>query len=52
MALPMVPEKTGQVLIGAELGVEYGVEDTNGKQPPSHRSFLGDTTTYSEAIVQ
>jgi NAD(P)-dependent dehydrogenase (short-subunit alcohol dehydrogenase family) len=45
-------DKSGKVLIGAELGEEYGVVDVNGKQPPSNRSFLGDTTTYSEAIVQ
>ncbi len=45
-------DKSGRVLIGAELGEEYGVVDINGKQPPSHRAFLGDTTTYSEAVVQ
>ena len=45
-------DKSGRVLIGAELGEEYSVVDVNGKQPPSHRPFLGEPTTYSEAVVQ
>ena len=45
-------DKSGRVLIGAELAEEYGVTDINGKHPPSHRPFLGDPPTYNEAIVQ
>lgn len=49
---PALMEKTGKVWIGAELGEAYGVQDINGKQPPSHRAFLGDPTTFGEAIVE
>lgn len=44
--------RTGKVWIGAELGQEYGVADIDGRQPPSHRPFLGDPTVFSEAVVQ
>ena len=30
---PAVMEKTGQVLVGAELAREYGFTDVDGKQP-------------------
>jgi hypothetical protein len=40
------------VLIGAELGEEYGVTDINGKTPPSHRAYFGDPTTFGDAIVE
>lgn len=43
---------TGQVLIGAELGEELGVVDIDGTIPRSHRGKLGDTPTYSDAVVQ
>jgi NAD(P)-dependent dehydrogenase (short-subunit alcohol dehydrogenase family) len=49
---PQLLEKSGQVFIGAELGQEYGVVDINGKQPPSHRAFFGETTRFGEAIVE
>jgi NAD(P)-dependent dehydrogenase (short-subunit alcohol dehydrogenase family) len=45
-------EKSGKVWIGAELGEEYGLTDTNGQLPPSHRSFFGDPTSFGDAIVQ
>ena len=44
--------RSGKVWIGAELGAEYGVVDTNGRQPPSHRAFFGETTTYGDAVVE
>jgi len=44
-------ERSGAVLIGAELGEHYGVLDTNGRQPPSHRAFFGDPTTFGSAVV-
>jgi NAD(P)-dependent dehydrogenase (short-subunit alcohol dehydrogenase family) len=34
-------EKSGQTLIGAELAVEYGIQDEGGKQPPSSRDLHG-----------
>jgi NAD(P)-dependent dehydrogenase (short-subunit alcohol dehydrogenase family) len=49
---PQLMDKSGRVLIGAELGQEYRVTDVNGKVPPSHRAFFGDPTTYGEAIVE
>lgn len=42
---------TGQVLIGAELGEQLNVLDTDGKRPQSHRAALGDPPTYSPSIV-
>ncbi len=49
---PLLMAKSGRVLIGAELGQEYGLTDTNGSSPPSHRAFFGDPTTYGEAVVE
>jgi len=49
---PQLMEKSGRVLIGAELGEEYGIPDTNGRVPPSHRAFFGDPTTYGDAVVE
>lgn len=54
-ALANDPERmarTGKVWVGAELGVEYGVKDINGQQPPSHRPMLGDPTTFNDAVVE
>jgi NAD(P)-dependent dehydrogenase (short-subunit alcohol dehydrogenase family) len=49
---PALMEKSGKVLIGAELGQEYGITDINGKSPPSHRAFFGETTTFGDAVVE
>jgi NAD(P)-dependent dehydrogenase (short-subunit alcohol dehydrogenase family) len=49
---PRLMDKSGRVLIGAELGQEYGLTDTNGKVPISHRAFFGDPTTYGDAVVE
>jgi NAD(P)-dependent dehydrogenase (short-subunit alcohol dehydrogenase family) len=49
---PQLMDRSGKVWIGAELGVEYGIVDINGKQPPSHRAFFGETTTYGDAVVE
>lgn len=49
---PGLMEKSGRVLIGAELGQEYGLTDINGKIPTSHRAFFGDPTTYGDAVVE
>jgi NAD(P)-dependent dehydrogenase (short-subunit alcohol dehydrogenase family) len=48
---PKRMEKSGQVLIGAELAQEYGITD-EGRQPPSHRPMLGDPPKVNPAIVQ
>lgn len=49
---PHLMEKSGRVLIGAELGQEYGLTDTNGQIPPSHRAFFGDPTSFGDAVVE
>lgn len=49
---PHLMDKSGRVLIGAELGAEYGVTDLNGSTPPSHRAFFGDPTTFGDAVVE
>jgi len=49
---PELMAKSGRVFIGAELGQEYGIADTNGRVPPSHRAFFGDPTTFGDAVVE
>jgi NAD(P)-dependent dehydrogenase (short-subunit alcohol dehydrogenase family) len=34
---PALLERSGQTLIGAELGRDYGISDAGGRQPPSYR---------------
>lgn len=48
---PQRMEKSGQVLIGAELAQEYGITD-EGRQPPSHRPMLGGPVQAHPAIVE
>ena len=47
---PKRAEKSGQVIIGAEIALEYGLND-EGRQPPSHRPMLGAPTQAHPAIV-
>jgi NAD(P)-dependent dehydrogenase (short-subunit alcohol dehydrogenase family) len=49
---PHLMDRSGQVWIGAELGAEYGVTDIDGRQPPSHRAFFGEPTTFGDAVVE
>jgi NAD(P)-dependent dehydrogenase (short-subunit alcohol dehydrogenase family) len=49
---PQRMEKSGKVLIGAELGEEYGITDASGSIPVSHRAFFGEPTTYGDAVVE
>jgi NAD(P)-dependent dehydrogenase (short-subunit alcohol dehydrogenase family) len=49
---PARMEKSGKVMIGAELGQEYGLVDSNGSTPISHRAFFGDPTTFGDAVVE
>ena len=39
---PNLAEKSGQTLITAELALEYGITDTDGRRPPSYREHLGE----------
>lgn len=48
---PQRAEKSGQVLIAAELAVEYGITD-EGRQPPSHRPMLGAPVQAHPAVVE
>jgi NAD(P)-dependent dehydrogenase (short-subunit alcohol dehydrogenase family) len=49
---PQRLDRSGGVFYAAELALEYGVRDTNGAQPPSHRQFLGDPPQFSAAVVE
>ncbi|WP_182346336.1 SDR family NAD(P)-dependent oxidoreductase [Tomitella gaofuii] len=49
---PQLMDRSGKVLIGAEVARELGVTDIDGGQPPSHRGFLGDPTEFSEGVVE
>lgn len=42
---------TGSVQVVAELAKKYGVTDVDGRQPPSYRRVLGDSTVFSTAVV-
>ncbi|NLU81637.1 SDR family NAD(P)-dependent oxidoreductase [Rhodococcus sp. HNM0569] len=48
---PELAKRSGQVLVGAEIAAELGVTDVDGNTPPSHRPFLGDPPTFSDAVV-
>ena len=48
---PARMEKSGKVLIGAELALDYGLTD-EGRQPPSHRPMLGAPAPVNPAVVQ
>ncbi|MCF8589436.1 SDR family NAD(P)-dependent oxidoreductase [Gordonia liuliyuniae] len=45
-------DRSGRVLVGAELAQELGVVDVDGNRPPSHRPFLGDPPTFSDAVIE
>jgi NAD(P)-dependent dehydrogenase (short-subunit alcohol dehydrogenase family) len=34
---PALPELSGQTVIGAEMAVKYGIQDSDGRRPPSFR---------------
>jgi NAD(P)-dependent dehydrogenase (short-subunit alcohol dehydrogenase family) len=38
---PHLRELSGRALIGAELGMKYGIQDIDGKQPISYRETMG-----------
>jgi len=53
-ALAMSPQRmaySGRVLVAAEVAVELGVTDLDGRQPPSHRPGLGAPPEYSPAVI-
>lgn len=44
-------EKTGQVLVAAELAEEFGLVNIDGSSPVSRRPFLGNPPSFSSAVV-
>jgi hypothetical protein len=48
---PHRQQKSGLVVVGAELALEYGITDVDGRQPPSHRDALGGPVQAHPAIV-
>jgi len=49
---PALMDKSGQVWIAAELAKQYGVRDTDGRQPQSPRLMFGEPTTFGSAVVE
>lgn len=49
---PRLLEKSGWVLIGAEVAQEYGIVDAGGKQPPSYREMLGGPVQAHPARIE
>lgn len=49
---PALMDRSGQVWIAAELARQYGVCDTDGRQPQSPRLMFGEPTTFGEAVVE
>lgn len=49
---PALMEKSGHALIGAEVGLNLGVADIDGKQPHSHRDMLGGPIQFNPAVVE
>ncbi|GAA4103954.1 SDR family NAD(P)-dependent oxidoreductase [Nocardioides kongjuensis] len=45
-------ERSGRALIGAELAIELGVTDVDGRVPVSRRNLLGAPLSYSDAVVR
>ena len=49
---PKLFERSGQVLIAAEIAEELGVRDINGAQPISQRPVLGHPPVFSGVVIQ
>ena len=43
---------SGQTLIGAEIGLQFGIQDAEGRQPPSYRAILGEPRIAHPAIIR
>jgi len=48
---PKLPERTGKTYYAAELAIEYGVKDVDGRQPGSDRAMLGEPAQASTAAI-
>lgn len=49
---PALAEHSGHALIAAELAVDYGITDDDGRQPPSHRGMLGAPRVPSSVVIR
>ena len=49
---PELDTLSGRTLISAELAVRYGITDSDGHSPPSHRDMLGAPREPSDVIVR
>ncbi|WP_020495435.1 SDR family NAD(P)-dependent oxidoreductase [Sciscionella marina] len=47
---PRIAEYSGKTVWGAELGAGYGITDTDGTTPSSHREWLGPPSEFTEVI--
>lgn len=48
---PALMEKSGRILVGAELAQAYGITDIDGRQPASHAPMLGSPAQANPAVV-
>lgn len=48
---PALLDKSGQILVGAELAQAYGITDIDGRQPISHAPMLGVPAQANPAVV-
>lgn len=48
---PKLAERSGKTWYAAELALELGVTDLDGRQPPSDRAFLGEPAQVSGAVI-
>lgn len=46
---PELPSLSGQALIGAELGLRYGIKDIDGKTPVDFRATMGAPISFFQA---
>jgi len=49
---PALMEKSGKILVGAELAQAYGITDIDGRQPASHAPMLGPPAQANPAVVE
>ena len=49
---PALGDRSGRTLISAELALEYGISDADGRQPPSHRETLGSPREPSSVVIR
>jgi NAD(P)-dependent dehydrogenase (short-subunit alcohol dehydrogenase family) len=43
---------SGQTLIGAEIALQFGIKDAQGREPPSYRNMLGEPRIPHPAIIR